>query len=167
VFSSCCHYRHGVGRFGVMSGQSADRPRTAEREYKERGLSCPLKYNSDQQVRCSKGTKSHAITELSGEEFSAIVEANEPIEVLLKYTFTSDSMLTQNSIEARFGSVRLPTTIKKADVIITHVCNVVAVQIHFRLVSFSIKLYTSVGRLPVSVVADSGIHLGFDLTHER
>jgi hypothetical protein len=139
VFCSCCHYRHGVGRFGGMSGQSADRPRTANefRSIKIRGgrQVAPLKYNSDQQVSCSKCAQLHAITKLSGEEFSAIVEANEPIEVLLKYTFTSDSMLTQNSIQARFGSVRLPTTIKQADVIITNISNVVAVQIHFRLVS--------------------------------
>ena len=127
----------------------------------------PLKYNSDQQVSCSKCAQLHAVTELSGEEFSAIVEANEPLIVLLKYTFTSDSMLRKNSIQTGLGSVRLPTTIKEANVVLTHISNVVAVQIHFRLVSVSVKLYTSVSRMPVSVVADSGIHLGFDLTHER
>ena len=125
------------------------------------------KCNSGEQQLMRQSTHLHAIAKLSDEEFSAIVETNEPLIVLLEYTFASNSALAEDSIQARLGGIGLPTTIKDADVILTHVCNVVAVQIHFRLVSVSIKLYTSVGRLPVSVVADSGIHLGFDLTHER
>jgi hypothetical protein len=40
---------------------------------------------------------------------------------------------------------------------------VVAVQVHFRLTSFGVKLYTGVVFRPVEVVADSSIHLTFDL----
>jgi hypothetical protein len=72
-------------------------------------------------------------------------------------------MLTENSIDARFGSVRLPTTVKQTHIVLTYVCNVVAVQVHFRLTSFGVKLYTSVVFRPIEVVADSSIHLTFDL----
>ena len=108
----------------------------------------------------------HAVTKLSHKEFSAIVEANEPLIVLLEYTFASNATLMEDSIQARLGGIGLPTTIKDADVILTHVCNVVAVQIHFALVSVSVKLYTSVSRLPVAVVSNGVEHLAFDLTHD-
>ncbi len=119
--------------------------------------------HSGQQQRVGQITQLHAITKLSHEELSAIVEANEPLIVLLEYTLACNTMLTENSIDARFGGVRLPTTIKQTHIVLTYVCNVVAVQIHFRLVSFRVKLYTSVCFGPVEVVADSSIHLTFDL----
>ena len=108
----------------------------------------------------------HTIAKLSHEKLSAIVEANEPLIVLLEYTLTSNSALAENSIQARFGRHRLPTTIIDADVVISNVCNVVAMQIHFALVSVSVKLYTSVSRLPVDVVSDGVEHLAFDFTHD-
>ena len=113
-----------------------------------------------------QSTHLHAIAKLSDEEFSAIVETNEPLIVLLEYTFASNTALVEDSIQARFGGVRLPTTIIDADVVISNVCNVVAMQIHFALVSVSVKLYTSVRRLPVDVVSDGVEHLAFDLTHD-
>jgi len=33
-------------------------------------------------------------------------------------------------------------------------------------VVFGVKLYRGVTRLPVEVVADGGVHQGFDLTHD-
>ena len=130
------------------------------------GMGCE-NVTSNQQVAGSKGTKSHAITKLSSEEFGAIVQANEPFELVLKYTFTRDSMLGHDSIEARFGSVGLPTTIKQADVIFTHISNMIAVKVYLRLTSFEVKLYTCVGRLPVLIVRDGSVHLAFDLSHVR
>ena len=92
---------------------------------------------------------------------------NVPFEVLLEYTFALDCVLFENSIEARFGGSRLPTTVKDLHEVITNDCNLVAVKVYSALVSFSVKLYTSVCRLPILVVRNGGIHLGFDLTHER
>ena len=108
----------------------------------------------------------HTIAKLSHKEFSAIVETNEPLIVLLEYTFASNSALAEDSIQARLGGIGLPTTIIDANVVISNVCNVVAVQIHFALVSVSVKLYTSVSRLPVAVVSNGIQHLTFDLTHD-
>jgi hypothetical protein len=116
-----------------------------------------------EQQRVGQITQLHTIAKLSHEELSAIVEANEPLIVLLEYTLTCNTMLTENSIDARFGGVRLPTTIKQTHIVLTYVCNVVAVQIHFRLTSFGVKLYTSVCFGPVEIVADGSIHLTFDL----
>ena len=74
-------------------------------------------------------------------------------------------MLGENSIEARFGGYSLPTAIKEANEVITNLSDLVAVETHNADVFFLIEMYGSVTRLPVAVVADSGIHLGFDLTH--
>jgi hypothetical protein len=45
---------------------------SAASRYKERGLSCPLKYNSCEQQFVRKSAQLHGVAELSGEEFSAI-----------------------------------------------------------------------------------------------
>ena len=74
-------------------------------------------------------------------------------------------MLGENSIEARFGGYSLPTAIKEANEVITNLSNLVAVKTNDGDVFFFVEVYGSVTRLPVAVVADGGIHLGFDLTH--
>ena len=119
--------------------------------------------HSGQQQRVGQSAQLHATAKLSHKEFSAIVETNEPLIVLLEYTFACNTMLTENSIDARFGGVRLPTTIKQTHIVLTYVCNVVAVQIHFALLSVSVKDNLSVCTFPVDAVADGSIHLAFDL----
>ena len=91
---------------------------------------------------------------------------NEPLIVLLEYTFTCNAMLTADSIQTRFGGVGLPTTIIDHHVVITHSSNVVAMKKHIGGVIFLVVDHFSVGRLPVDVAADSGIHLLFNLTHD-
>ena len=91
---------------------------------------------------------------------------NEPIEVLLKYTFSLDSVILENSIQAGFGGVRLIPTVEDLNEIITNSGNVVAVQIHLRLVSFGIVSNFGVVFLPVLVVRNGSVHFTFDLTHE-
>ena len=90
---------------------------------------------------------------------------NEPIEVLLKDTFALDSMLFENSIQTRFGGDSLITTIKDLHEGVTNGCNVIAVQIHFGLISFGVKGHRSVVLLPVLIVQNGSVHLTFDLTH--
>jgi hypothetical protein len=91
---------------------------------------------------------------------------NEPIEVLLKYTFSLDSVILENSIQTGLGGVRLITTVEDLNEIITNSGNVVAVQIHLRLVSFGIVSNFGVVFLPVLVVRNGSVHFTFDLTHE-
>ena len=90
---------------------------------------------------------------------------NEPLIVLLEYTFACNAMLTADSIQTRFGGGGLPTTIIDHHVVITHSSNVVAMKKHIGGVIFLVVDHFSVGRLPVDVAADSGVHLLFDLTH--
>jgi len=90
-----------------------------------------------------------------------------PLPVPLKYTFALNTMLGENSIQARLGGDRLITTVEDLNEVITNGGNVVAEQIHFRLVSFRIESNRSVARLPVQVVRNGIVHFPFDLTHEK
>ena len=90
---------------------------------------------------------------------------DEPIVVPLEYTFALDSMLRENSIQAGFGGDRLITTVEDLNKGVTDSGNVVAVQIHFRLVSFRVVSNSGVVFLPVLIVRNGGVHLLFDLTH--
>jgi len=141
--------------------------RAAASRYKEREAIAPLKYNSCEQQFVRKSAQLHGVAEFSGEEFSAIVEANEPFPVLLKYTFTSDCVLTENSIDAGLGGHRLITTVPKTHTEVTNLCNFVAVKVYSRGLSFRVESNLSVSRLPVDAVRNGGVHLAFNLTHEK
>ena len=90
---------------------------------------------------------------------------DEPLEVALEYTFALDSVLRKNSIQTGFGGHRLPSTVEDFYEVITNGSDVVAVQKHFRLISFRVESNLSVARLPVDGVTNGSIHLSFDLTH--
>jgi hypothetical protein len=53
---------------------------------------------------------------------------NEPLKVLLEYTFTLNPVNLKNSIQAGLGGIRLPTAIKQSDETITNLGNLVAVK---------------------------------------
>ena len=110
-------------------------------------------------------TKSHGGEERNGRHSLGSVDSDEPFKLLLKYTFAVHSMLTKNSIQTRLGGVRLPTTIKETEEVVTHISNVIAMEKHLRDVSLRIKGNRSVARLPVLVIRNGGVHLLFDLTH--
>ena len=101
-----------------------------------------------------------------GEFFGHIVVTNEPLIILLKNTI-SDAIAESidDSIEARFSGVSLPTTIKDFKEVITQDGNFVAVKTNDRGVVFFVEVNRSVARLPVLAVSESGVHLLFDLTH--
>ena len=82
--------------------------------------------NSGEQVSTSESTQSHTRAKLSHKEFSAIVQTNEPLILLLIYTLTCNTMLGENSIQARLCSVRLPSTIVKFDAIVINLSNQIA-----------------------------------------
>jgi hypothetical protein len=92
---------------------------------------------------------------------------NEPIVVLLKYTFASNSVLRKNSIQAGLSGDRLIPTVEDLNEVVTNGSDVVAEQIHLRLVSFGIVGNFGVVFLPVLVVRNGGVHFAFDLTHEK
>ena len=121
--------------------------------------------NSDQQIFSSKSTQSHTRAKLSDEEFSAIVEANEPLIVLLIYTLTCNTVLSENSIQARLSGVGLPTTVEKFDAIVINLSNQIAMQIDIRN-AVNIQ-HLSVIEFPIFAVRDSSIHETLNLTHER
>ena len=93
-----------------------------------------------------------------------LVIHDEPLKVLLKDTISEPiTEAVDNSVEARFGGVRLPTTIKDSHEVITKGGDVVAVKINER---FTVAVnYFSVATLPVFAVSDGVVHLLFDLTH--
>ena len=96
-----------------------------------------------------------------------VVVTNEPSKVLLMYTIGhAITEAIDERIQTRFGGVRLPTSIKDLEELITHSSNVVAMEIHFGLTTFLTVGNTGVGILPVDVVMNSITHLLFDLTHE-
>ena len=83
---------------------------------------------------------------------------------LLKDTFTTDSMLVKNSIQAGLGGCRLIPTIIQPDEGISHLGDLTPVQVN--------KTHTpnvndfSIVALPINTFADGGVHLGFDFAHE-
>jgi hypothetical protein len=110
-------------------------------------------------------TETHGIKEGDGRQTLNSVHVNEPLKVLLEDTIATLTVSSENSIQARLGGVGLPTAIKQADETITNLGNLVTVKKYTGDVIALLKLYPSVGRLPIATVSDGGIHLGFDLTH--
>ena len=124
----------------------------------KKGVVNPLSY-----IQLLSG-KDVTVDEISGH----IVVTNVPVKILLKDTISAG--ITEGideRIEARLGSVGLPTTIKDLKEVITHSGNVVAVQVYFAGVILLDELYTGVRRLPVDRVVNCCDHLCFDLTHWR
>ena len=89
--------------------------------------------------------------------------ANIPEEILLKDAFASDAEFRAKCIQARFGGVRLPSTVKDCHGGVIDQGNLVAVQVYSGDAIISDDF--SVTRAPVLVCLNSGAHLLFDLTH--
>ena len=92
---------------------------------------------------------------------------HEPLEIFLKYTFTSNAELITKCIKTRFCGVSLPTTIEDCHAVVINLGNFVAMKTNNRSARFFVKVNTSVTRLPVGVRLNCGTHLLFDLTHWR
>ena len=73
--------------------------------------------------------------------------------------------LVDDSIQARFGGVGPPTAIKDANEIITHLSDLVTMQVHSRE-TIVITGHASVSVSPVLACLDSGVHELLDLTHD-
>ena len=94
------------------------------------------------------------------------VVTNEPLIILLKDTISEGTTeLVDDSVETRFGGVRLPSTIEDGNKVITDLSNQVAVKIYFGQRTFGRYLCISVA--PVLVAFDGSVHESFDLTQNR
>jgi len=92
------------------------------------------------------------------------VVTNEPLKILLKDAIGECiAELVDDSIQTRLCGSGLPTAIEDGNKIITHLCNQVTMQTHFRHTILSGN--SCVCLAPVGVALDGGVHLGFDLTH--
>ena len=72
-------------------------------------------------------------------------------------------MSAKNSIQARLGGVGLPTTIHQDNEIVTNLSDFVVVKEHMG--DTIVVNNHGVRTFPVTLLADGGVHLGFDLTH--
>ena len=108
-------------------------------------------------------TKSHAGEERNCGQSLGGVDTYKPLKLLLEYTISRFTMLCQNSIQARFGGVRLPTTIKQTDESITNLGDIVAVK-EYKCDTILVGDHC-IARLPIFAAGDSSVHLAFDLPH--
>jgi len=95
---------------------------------------------------------------------NALVVGDEPLKLVLINTIgVGTAELVDDGIQARFGGVGLPTTIKDANESITDLSNLVTVQVHSRHVV--VVRNRGVGHVPVSLVLDGDVHQFLNLTH--
>jgi len=85
--------------------------------------------------------------------------------VLINTIGVCTTELLDDGIQARFGGVGPPTTIKDANEIITHLSDLVTMQVHSRE-TIVISAHASVSVSPVLACLDSGVHELLDLTHD-
>ena len=108
--------------------------------------------------------QTHGGEERNHREFGSPLRTKEPSPVLLEYTFTRQSVLLKNSIQAGLGGSGLPTAIKEAKEVVTDLSDFVAVKEY--KTHTVVKLNFSIARLPINFVGDCLVHHPFNLTHE-
>lgn len=95
-----------------------------------------------------------------------LVISDEPLKlVLIDAISVGTAELVDDSIQARFGGIGSPTTIKDANEIITHLSDLVTMQVHSRETSV-ISAHASVSVSPVLACLDGSVHELLDLTHD-
>jgi len=98
-------------------------------------------------------------------EFGASPETNEPGPVLLEYALARVTERITESVETGFGGDRLPTAVEDGHGVFIDCRDVVSMQIDFGDAVLCQNAGVTGG--PVLVCLDGGVHLGFDLTHEK
>ena len=95
-----------------------------------------------------------------------LVVSDEPLKlVLIDAISVGTAELIDDSVQTRFGGVGPPTTIKDANEVITHLSDLVTMQVHSRETSV-ISAHASVSVSPVLACLDSGVHQFLNLTHD-
>ena len=115
-------------------------------------------------LKFSETTKSSIQAHSRKEGNHRIVSTTEvPNSTLLKDSLIANSMHTQDSIQARLGGDSLPATIPDLNPGITNLSDLVAMKKHTGD-TISASLHQGIVFLPLTLaVADSSIHLTFDL----
>ena len=100
---------------------------------------------------------------MKGDSLSIVHDV--PGEVFLKHAVGGTvAELIDESIQTGLGSVRLPTAVKDPQPCVCDFCDLVSVESDGG--DAADGLDTGVGVGPVLACVDSGVHLGFDLTHD-
>ena len=103
------------------------------------------------------------VTRLEGDSLSIVHDV--PSEVFLKHAVGSTvAELIDQSVQTGLSGVRLPTAVKDPHPCVGDLCNLVSMESDGR--DAADGLDTGVGVGPVLACVDSGVHLGFDLTHD-
>lgn len=114
--------------------------------------------------RLSHSVETHTCKEWhSGEIVATVVDSYKPLVGFLKHTLTTTTMSFQNSIQAGFGRLSLPTTIEQFQPGFTDSGNQVTVQENIGNVAA--RNHLSIVTLPVTTITDGSVHQAFDLTH--
>ena len=94
-----------------------------------------------------------------------LIVGDEPFElVLIDAVSECVAELLDDSVEARFGGVGLPTAIKYTHEVITYLSDLVTVQVHSGHTIVVVN-DLGVGHTPIGRVLDGGVHQLLDLTH--
>ena len=109
--------------------------------------------------------QAHRGEERNHREFGSPLRPKEPSPVLLEYTFTRQSVLLKNSIEAGLGGIGLISTIIKANEVFTNFGNFVTVKVYRGNAIALLILYAGVGACPINFGSDGSVHLAFDFSH--
>ncbi len=93
-----------------------------------------------------------------------LIVTDVPCEVFLKYAVgESAAEFVDDSVETGFGGVRLPTTVKDTNKLVTDLSNLIAVKVHSG--HTFVVINSGVTHVPIGVVLDGGVHEHFNLTH--
>jgi len=121
--------------------------------------------SSDQKKRgdIPHSVKSHAREERN----SGAVNVNEPLKVLLKNTLARATILSENSIQTRFGGDSLPTAIEQFDEPFANLRDEVTMQKDkSNTVSNTDHSVSGLPHFAMLESSDGFVHLAFDLTHD-
>ena len=114
-------------------------------------------------VSCSYYRSVEDVTRLKGDSLSIVHDV--PGEVFLKHAVgVSVAELIDQSVQTGLGCVRLPTAVKDPQPVVCHFCDLVSMESDGRDAADCLNTGVRVG--PVLACVDSGVHLGFDLTHD-
>ena len=98
------------------------------------------------------------------EVMNYLVITDVPCKIFLKYAVSECvAEFVDDSVESRFGGVRLPTAVKDTHKLITDLSDLVIVQVHSRYTVVVVN--SGVTHVPIGVVLDGSVHEHFNLTH--
>ena len=105
--------------------------------------------------------EAHAAEEFNG----AALLIDEPLESLSENILTGQAVLRENGIQAAFGGVGLPATVKQSDEALADLGDFVTMKADDGHALLIVEINRGVTRLPVDALGDRLVHLNFDFAH--